>query len=177
MKNLTFSRMVILLSLLGSVVLGYLNYVKGARLNEMELEVANAPKLAAEIQQLSLQLKELQYKSSRDSFSALDDADLYVRTIAQEEKVSIGSVNVDPGERDVSKGIVDKIYSIVPTDKKRPFTRVHISNFLYSLEEKSPRLRVTRFEMESPGRSVRPHEIGDDRWTFEAEITSRQRVE
>lgn len=177
MKNLNFSRVVILLSLLGSLVLAYFNYIDGARLAEVEDEVAEAPDVAAEIQQLALQLNELQMKSSRDSFIALNDADLYVRTIAQEDKVSIGAVNVRPSERDVSAGIVDKIYAIEPKDKKRPFTRVHIANFLYSLEEKSPRLRVTHFEVKSPGRSVRPHEIGDDRWTFEAEITSRQRAE
>ena len=69
--------------------------------------------------------------------------------------------------------VVDKTYKIDPADKNRPYSRVYISNFLYRLEEKSRRVKVTHLKLQ-PVQKQQPDEFGGNAWTFDAIITSRQ---
>lgn len=175
-RNMTFPRVVILVSFIGSGVLGYYYMGHAQRLEELKLEVRKAPELAVEIKTLALQLKELKRKLDSENLSVLDDPDLYIRQIAQDPSVNIGGVKVDFDEKEPAPGVRDKIQRIEPQEKRRGKDRTRIANFLYKLEEGSRRVKVTHFEL-SPVKSFKPHEIGPDSWSFEAEITSRQRIE
>jgi hypothetical protein len=79
----------------------------------------------------------------------------------------------------VTKGIVDKKIRIKPTSRDKVFQRSKIANFLYKLEADSRRIRVTDMVIELGGKSrVREHEIPEEgNWTYDVEITSRQREE
>lgn len=175
-RNMTFPRIVILLSLIGSGVLGYQYQGRAQRLDELKREVDQAPEVAREIQVLALQLQELKRKLGKENLDVLKDPDLYIRQIAQQRNVDIGGVKVDFDEKEPAKGVVDNIQTITPQDKRRGKDRTRIANFLYQLEAGSRRVRVTRFEL-TPVKSFKPHEIGPDNWAFEAEITSRQRID
>ncbi|MEM7516919.1 MAG: hypothetical protein AAF368_08360, partial [Planctomycetota bacterium] len=69
---------------------------------------------------------------------------------------------------------VHKKYEIRPSDTKRRFSRVKISNFLYKLEEESSRVKVTHVKMETGQRGLKEEQVPDDKWTLLAEVTSRQ---
>jgi hypothetical protein len=89
--------------------------------------------------------------------------------------------DVDVKERTVenlsAKGIVDSVYTIIPADKKRPFTTSTIASFMYRLEADSRQIKVTDLSIEQIGRRTKPSEIPPDEWTFQAAITSRQKKE
>ena len=55
-------------------------------------------------------------------------------------------------------------------------SRASVANFLYKLEELSRRVRVTSLKL-TPHSRLKPGELGDDFWTFSAEITARRAVE
>jgi hypothetical protein len=54
------------------------------------------------------------------------------------------------------------------------FQRSQIANLLYKLEADSGRVVVTDVEIDKADKRLKPHEIPEDRWMFEATLTSRQ---
>ena len=54
--------------------------------------------------------------------------------------------------------------------------RASIANFLFTLEQDSRRVKVTSIRID-PFAKLKPGELGGDEWTFEAEITSRRKIE
>ena len=174
-RNMTFPRVIILLCVIGGAVLFYFYDKQAQRLDELKQEVAEAPLVGIEIQQLALRLRELQRKLDKENISVLENPDLYIRKVAQQRNVDIGNVEIDPKEDSPAKGIVDKKYVIDPQDKRRGKDLTRITNFLYQLEAGSRRVRVTHLKLSQP-KAVKPHEVVPDLWTFEAEITSRQRT-
>ncbi len=173
-RNMTFPRVIILLSVIGGGVLAYLYTQQTARVDELKQEVSEAPEVAHEIQVRAMQLRELQRKLEKENLDLLENPDLYIRKVAQQKNVDIGNVEIDPKEDEISTGIVDKKYSIEPQEKRRGKDLTRIANFLYQLEEGSRQLRITHLKLSQP-KSVRPHEIVGDLWTFEAEATLRRR--
>lgn len=174
--NLNFPRGVILASVIGALVLGWLNWSWSQRLNELEQQNTKlAEPLVRAIQAQSLELSQLQARVDGDGLGNTRDPEFYIRQVAGEQDVSVGQVQIVPGQAQVVKGVVDKTYRIKPSDAKRAFSRVSISNFLYRLEEKSRRVRVTQVKITpAGGKALKPEEIGPDRWTFDTELTSRQ---
>jgi hypothetical protein len=171
-RNLNFPRWIITVMLLASAVLGYFVWQRGARLDEVQLELSRAAKLVTSIQELAMQLDALQDLKAKQLFTAQDDPEQYIRDIAKDDKVKVGQVDITPSERESGKGIVDKKFRIKSSNKNARFARSQIGNFLYQLEAKSRLMRVTSLKIQ-PVEKLKPGEIGNDTWAFETEITSR----
>jgi hypothetical protein len=179
MRHMNFARWVILLSVLGSLVLGYTGFGwhrKRVRLDEaLEVEV---PKLAQDIQVNSIKLVSLTRERDRTGFKTTSDPQEYIRRIAGTERtIALGSVKIREGEANRQSGLVDKTYTIEPQEEKQGFQRTKIGNFMYKLEEDSGRMRVTSIHME-PAQKVRdPSQIPADVWRYNVVVTSREKIE
>ena len=173
--NLNFTRMVILPSLLGSAALGYVVWNMQENLKALEQQVdTDAPLLVNKIQQLAVNYDYLQDQLDRDKFVTLDDPEKYIRDIATQDQVSIGDVNIAPTDKSIGGNVTDYKYRIEPVNKRREYELDFVSNFLYRLEEKSRRVKVTQLKLD-PVERMKPHEVGKRRnWTFSATLTSRQ---
>ena len=121
-----------------------------------------------------MELDQLQKISAGFSYDELSEPASYARTLAIRPDVIIGNVTVTP-KKDKSNlvGSVDRMWGISPDDPRHPYRRANISNYLYILEVESPFVVVTQAEFK-PVDKTKPHEYGTDRWTFKAEITSRE---
>lgn len=176
-SNMTFPRAVILFSLTGSLVLGYFVYMRTQRLTQLERDLQRAPSVVQKIQEHAWRLDELHRAADKEGLKGeQSDPELYIRRVASQDNVNIGQVDTSVSEATPERGVLDRKYKIRPTNKNESFHRGSIGNFLYKLEADSRRVKVTSLKMTPVGR-VKPGEIGDDLWTFEAEITSRQAVE
>ena len=176
--GMNLPRAVILIGFLASAFLAWFDYDMGLKLDELrDAEVNRAPNVVRKIQSYSKRLTSLQEQLEDDQWLGQNNPGLYARTIAQDSKVGLGQVDVLPSKEDrVGDGVIDKRYTIRPVNKDRGWTRERLGNFLYMLEEKSQRVRVTRVKILQPAkRRSKPHEIPPDDWTYEVEITSRQR--
>lgn len=176
LARMTFPRWVIVISLLGSCALGWLVWTKGQRLQEVEGELARVKPLVYGIQEHALRLNVLQKAANKDGLKGEADPELYIRKVAQQDVVNIGQVVITPRTTTPERGKEDRHYGIRPSSRTERFTRGHIGNFLFKLEEDSPRVKVTELKV-TPVERVKPGELPDDSWTFEATITSRQAVE
>lgn len=175
-KNLNFPRSVILLSLIASCVLGWFVYKGSERLSETAFEKQQAPKVVQQIHQLGFSVEELSALYSNEGLAgAEDDVELYVRRIAKERAVAVGDVEVRKNSRSIGQGLEDVIYTLRPIDTEASFSRLSLGNFLYRLEGKSNRVVVTKIELTPGNGRLRPGEIGDDRWDYVIEVTTRQR--
>lgn len=177
-SNLNFTRVVILLSVLGSAALGYLAYAKTQQLAELEDQVRlRAPLVVKDIQLKAKQLDLLQRQRDREGLVGQENPENYIRSIARDPNVDIGQVTIKSSDKPIGGGVVDKTYKIDPDYQLDPSksynNRVQISNYLYSLERESRRVKVTQFKIE-PKDKVKPEDVLNDRWTFTAEMTSRQ---
>ena len=170
--SMTFPRWVIVTMLLASGVLGWMVFEKTRRLADIHLELARVPTVVKEIQELGLRLDQLQDLKAQEGVLQGQDPDFYIRKIAQEDAIGIGQVDIAPRKTTPKRGLVDQHHKIKPSNKNRSYSRGQIGNFLYKLEAESRRVKVTSFKISHMNR-VKPGEVGDDAWKFEAEITTR----
>jgi hypothetical protein len=176
-RSMNFPRGVILVSLLLSVGLGYFVYKRGQRLEQIHIQVKLVPQLVRDIQKLGIELNNYQEVSSGEILKGEDyDAETYIREIAADPNVNIGQVKTTPSKKAPYRDVEDHIYKIVPDSRNPRFSRSQIGNFLYKLESASRRVRVTSVKL-IPSSKLKAGEIGDDIWTFEAAITTREKVE
>ncbi|HEX6882412.1 MAG TPA: hypothetical protein VF530_03465, partial [Planctomycetota bacterium] len=75
-----------------------------------------------------------------------------------------------------ARDIEDKIYKISPDQKSQKYPRLQIANFLYRLEEASRRVKVTRLKL-IPFEKTTPGQVVKDLWTFEADLTTRTKID
>lgn len=175
-RHMNFPRAVILLCLTASAVLGWFVYERSLRLQEIHAELARVETIIREIQEKAMELDELQKISSENKFRDLDMAESFIRETAADPVVKVGQVDITPKTKSPAKGIEDRIYAVRPLRKEQRFHREQIGNFLYRLEEKGTHVKVTSVEIR-PHQKLKPGEIGNDEWTFEAELTSRTKVD
>lgn len=180
-KGMTFARAMILLCLLGSVVLGYYDVQEFNQIREERkalLPRGTIEILVRRIQQNSKLYSEL-YKKKGEEGLGQDDPTVYITKIATDPKIIIGRVDVNAKEKILSQGMVDKIFTISPYNKEIPYTLTHIANFLWSLEDRSRRVRVTDFKIEALNDSNKPRvknsEMPSEFWSFSCQVTSRER--
>jgi hypothetical protein len=178
------TRIIIIASFVGSIVMGVLVYVQRQKLEELERQVGpqGVQRTVVQIQSRALELANLQRIADRETLRQRDDPERYVREAAAHEHVNIGDVDSRPNSEriDTRRGHVDRIITVQPPrGTNRTYTRAQISNFLFKLEADSRRIRVTRIQIrpETTGGRTRPHEVASDRWTFDVDITIRDRVE
>jgi len=179
-RSMNFARWSILVSILGSLALVWFGLWQNSQLSEMKggLEGGGAGKLSQQIAQLARKHTQLSESLKGESLQGEADMQSYIYKVATMDRVEVGNLNLaTPAAEQFSKGVVDKKISIRPDNRERSFPRTTIANFLYTLEAQSRRVKVTMVTIENFDRRKKNHEIPDDKWTFLAEITSRQRSE
>lgn len=177
MGSLNFPRIVIIVALSLSGALGWLVYQRANRLEEIQTELKQVPNLVRDIQKLGIELNNYQEAASGEILKGEDyDAETYIREIAADQAVNIGQVRTQPSTKSPYRDVEDHIYKIQPDTRNPRFTRSQIGNFLYKLEADSRRVRVTSLKL-TPANKIKPGQIGDDIWTFDAAITTREKVE
>lgn len=175
-RDLSLARGIILGSLALSIVLA----VTGWRLHRerVELEVALAqevPDLARETQELSKRYSKLYDEAEMEGLKGQNDPQTYFRSLAADSKVKLGSLEITtPQAQRPSKGVIDIKYRIQPQAREGGFDRKKIANYLWLIEDRSRRVRVTSFSMQREG-SLKAWEYGNDRWKWDIEVTSRQK--
>lgn len=175
-KNMNLARGIILGSALLSVALA----VTGYRLYRarVALEVAlvdEVPDLARETQVLSRRYSVLYKQAELEGLKGQSDPYTYFRELAADSRVRLGSVEItQPQAQRPSKGVVDIKYRIVPSVRDRGANRKNLANYLWLIEDKSRRVRVTQFSMTREG-NLKPWEYGNDLWKWDIEVTSRQK--
>jgi hypothetical protein len=176
--NLNLARGIMLLAAIASVGLVVLGYQRSRELSELRLNLEqDVAKLAGQIQQLGRKHTQLTKNMRQEGLAGQADLESYIRKVANADKVEIGDLKLNPSSDPRTKGVIDKKYRIEPSNRELDFQRSRIANFLYKLESDSRRVKVTDITLEVAEKRVRPHETPEDKWTFKAEVTSRQRVE
>jgi hypothetical protein len=194
LKNLNLARWIILLSVVGSLGLGALGYLQSSRLGKLQSDLektgerkaasgtyddSDVAKLVRELETLGRKHSQLTKAKKAEGFTETEGLNNYIERAITNDGVELGEHGTDPSTVNVTKGIVDKKIRIKPTSRDKTFPRSKIANFLYKLEADSRRIRVTDLVIELGGKNrVREHELPEEnQWTYEVEITSRQREE
>ena len=178
-KSLNLARGIILASLLGAVVLLWMGWRNASRLAELKQNYfTDVSKLATQLAQLARRHSQLSDNLKGENLQSKAEIQSYIYRIGGMERVEIGNLNLTPSAPDpFTKGIVDKKVDIRPDNRERTFARTTIANFLFTLEQQSRRVKVTMIKIENGEKRVKPTEVPNEKWTFEAEVTSRQRSE
>jgi hypothetical protein len=145
------------------------------------LDLALAPggdveRISGKIQLLGKQISKLQSDADREGLSGQDDPSLYFRGFASDPNVRLGQVEIaGPKVQTIIKGTEDLQYTIRPqSDSGAP--RDRIVNYMYLLESKSRRVRVTALQL-TPAQKLKEWEHSNDMWKWSIELTSRAKVE
>ncbi len=181
LKEMTLARLMILICIPGSIVLGYRAWTQHELINTTRVALEQGGEfedLTRQIQQNSRKYSQLVHERESDDLVALDNMDSYIRSHAQKNTALLGEVSVTPSEKSYGS-FVDKSYRTQPSnnDKDRAYSRTAIGNFFYTLENDSARVRVTELEITNSARKIDAHEIPADTWTYKATITSRSRAD
>lgn len=183
LANMNLARWVILASLVGSIGLGWwgwnLHEERVAIEAALELQV---PRSAQNIQVLSMRHSKLHADVDLEGLRGQDSPDTYIRRLATHQNVALGGVRINAmPERSPRKGVVDRKYSITPQEAKKTgrgasgFDRARIVNYLWLLEQQSRRVRVTNIRLD-PTQKTEPWVPTDDQWSWDVEVTSRQKI-
>ncbi len=174
--RMNFPRAVILFCTLGSLVMGVLVFQRHRRLSQVESELRQVRTVLKEIQTDAYRLSDLQRFASAEKFKTQSEPETYIRNIAADDRIKVGQVEISQHTNTPSRGIEDRIFKIKPQSKSQKYHRSHVGNFLFKLESDSRRVRVTSIKL-NPIEKLDPGELGKDEWIFEAELTSRSKVE
>jgi len=178
MQGMNLARAIMLLSIVGCIVLGFLGWKRTQQLSEMKTALNDEMKpLVKDLMQTAQRHTTLSKSLKDDSLGAQADLETYIRKVAGKDKVEIGNVDLTVGDEQRSKTVVDKVYRIKSDSRERTFQRLRIANFLYTLEYDSRRVKVTDLKLEIAEKKPKPHEVPADDWFFDAEVTSRQRAD
>jgi len=176
--SMNLARAILPLSVIGSIALAAFGWSRSRRLTELrEHRDVNMPRLAEQVVALGHRHTQLTQARTGENLQGETNLQSYIYKIAGMDRVEVGNLDMTPSRAQPSKGVEDEKYRIKPAERERSFKRSTIANFLFSLEQQSRRVKVTDIKIEVAQKRLKPHEIPDDSWTFEAEVTSRQRVE
>ena len=147
--NMNFVRAVMVMCLLAAGALGYMGYEAKDQVETLRNQVSrSAPFLGREIQELAIELNELRKIESGSEFESIQNPQQYIRNKGIDQNVLVGQMSVDKKpDKSWVPGTVDKSYGVEPPDRKRPFPRAKIANFMYLLEAESPFVVVTKAEL------------------------------
>jgi hypothetical protein len=184
-RGMNLARAIMLGSILLSAVLAYAGYFGFPSLgwpgyvqvSEMRDDLDGRVKgLAGDISRLARQHTELTQAVRKEGWTQQTSPESYIRSVASADRVDIGDVQINPRQSQIARDVVDRTWQIKP-DPSRSYHRSQIANFLYKLEADSRRIKVTDIRIEKAQKRLKPYEIPDDEWTFEATVTSRQKGE
>jgi len=185
MGNITFAKAMIVLCLLGSALLAHQDWKLYQTLEALRDDVrpyGGIELTVRETQQLGKKYAELSEALEDDALTGHADMGSYIRATAYMKDVNIGDVRVSsPNERARGSKVEDLVYTVTPA-ANREYNKTEIGNFLYMLEDGSPRVRVTKVlitQNNSNGKpQMRAEEYpaeNDRRFTFDTQVTTRQR--
>ena len=176
-NGMNLPRLIILVCLLASVVLGYFVYERTEYLAKVERDLVSVENVIREIQQNAMELERLQELSRDDRFKDNDASMSFFQSLSADGRVQLGQIIVDNGrDKPQGKGVVDKVYTVKPALKEMSFDRQRIGNFLFLLEETGNHAKVTSIDLEPHGK-FRPGEITNDQWDYTIKVTSRTKRE
>ncbi|MEO0650296.1 MAG: hypothetical protein AAFZ65_06425 [Planctomycetota bacterium] len=176
LAKLNFARFVILATFLGSAAMGYLLYQQSQELDAVQGALARAPQRLQKLQGQALQVSELLRQTVDEGLGRQADPEDYIRQIARDKDVEAGSVEVKPDDNE-GPGYRDNVFKILP-ERDKSFSLGKIANFMYLLESRSRRVRVTEVEIKPMGkRGMKEHDVLPGEWTFELEMTTREKIE
>jgi hypothetical protein len=174
--GLNLARVIILVSLVGSLVLGWLCWQRSQELTQLKADVnTRMTPVITTLMQAAQRHTQLSQGLKGEGLQGQKDLVSYIRQVAAKDKVEIGELNLTGQDGTPSQGIVDKKYTIKPDNNQSTFKRMTLVNFFYSLEKDSRRVKVTRIKIETTDKGLKTHEVPSDNWRFDAEVTSRQR--
>lgn len=178
-KEMNTARVIILAALIGSLALGFIGWKQTQSLAELKMHRdRDLEPLVSKIQELGKRHTQLSKAMRSEGLAGQSDPMSYIRKVATKDKVDIGDVKIDESKDPRTQGVMDFKYRIRPSDRDLKFLRARIANFLYSLEADSPRrVKVTDIQIQAGDKRLKPQDLPEDTWTFEAEITSRQKTE
>lgn len=176
-KDFNLARGIILASILGCLVLGFLCWQRSQELGGLREDLASRVVPAVkEMVQFSHRHTTLSQSMKGEGLRGEENLQTYIRKVGTKDRIEIGELNMANTETEISKGVVDKKFTIKPDNPKQPFPRMKLVNFFYTLEDDSRRVKLTRVKMEVlDQRGLKTHEVPKDEWTFDCELTSRQR--
>lgn len=178
-------RVMIVLLLAGSAVLGWIAYKQFQEIDRYEAALAEGGEVEETIR--SIQEKAFKYSSLKEreesegmKGAAKDQTEvaLYLRAKAQDQFVNWGNINVGkPDEHMNRDGYQDIVYRVEHSDKDAAVSRNHIANMFYLIERDLRRMKVTSVDIE-PAEKSAPHEVPEDRWKVKNfNVTIRERAE
>jgi hypothetical protein len=179
-KNMNLARVIMLVALLGSLVLGWLGWMQRQTLVEMRKQLStDMPELVKKVEAAGRRHTQLAKNLDKEGLKGQENLLTYAVKCATADRVEIGDIDpTQQTDKNINiEGVEDKRLRAKPKDPKRPFTRTRIANYLFKLEEASKRVKVTDIEIGLIDTKVKKHEVPEDNWTFDVEITSRQRVQ
>jgi len=175
--NMNLARWIVVLSLLASIGLAVFGWKLHQQRGELEQAlVASVPKNAQDIQVASRRYSRLNKEFEREGLKAQDNPEQYIRSLASNPRVGLGSVNVTSKTDTRANNVADLKFTISPLESKAAHGRTHIANYMWLLEQESRRVRVTSISLDQKGK-FEAWETADDQWEWEIEVTSRQKVE
>ena len=180
LANLTLSRSIILLSFVGSGALGYLVFQQETEIAELRGDLDRAQATSTRIQTKARELALLHEQVAGDHLGTVENLNTNIQEVGKTINIDMPQLDVSPDERETGPNIVDSIFTIRPASflERQRLSRVKISNFLYRLEERSNKVRVTYLELVPSARPTpKPHEVAPDEWTFTARVTTREKTE
>jgi hypothetical protein len=176
---MNLARWIIVLSVLGCLVLGVFGWRRSQELADLrDAYESRIQPLARDLMQSAQRHTQLSKALKDDNLAEQKDLETYIRRVGIKDKVEIGNVDLTNSTEQRTKGVVDKIYRIRSDNRERSFQRLRIANFLFMLEYESRRVKVTDMKIEVAAKQrPKPHEVPEDLWTFDAEVTVRQRAD
>lgn len=176
-KHMNLARAIILVAVLGSIALAYLNIGSREKLAFLQDSLKNdIPNTVENIQKLSQQYSKL---------VGLQDSELLKRTTSPEKYfdqmgglpgANMGFLVYNPSKPTTyDTGIEDAAYRIKPREKEASYTRDQIAYFMWQLEANSNRLKITDIDIQLANRKgLKDEDVPEDLWTFSIETTTRQ---
>lgn len=173
-------RIMIVLLVLGSGFLGWKVYEQREEIKTYESAMAPGGQVESDI--TTIQKAAFNYTSRNElkkqegiEGDVTEQASVagYVRALCQGDNVQWGAVKIGKA-RDSNnlKGYTDYTYQVDHSDKNDAVGRGNIANLFWLLERGSSVLKVTEVHIDAVGKS-KPHEIPEDLWNVEFEVTVR----
>ncbi|MCB9914183.1 MAG: hypothetical protein H6828_03410 [Planctomycetes bacterium] len=174
LKNLNLARVIILGSIVGSGYLAWNGMELQGQLDELRPVFPTAiSNVCREIEELSKLNTKLMGDVKGDKLLSQASPESYIRGCADHPSVQVGDVDMTSRSKPGTGGIVDKITTIRPFDRKRKFEHYTIAQFLYRLEADSRQVKVTNIRLDLLNGTKDLDKIPADEWTFDIEVTNR----
>ena len=176
-------RVMIVLLLAGSAVLGWLAYKQTQEIARYEAALAEGGEVDETIR--SIQEKAFKYTSLKDreesegmKGAADDQVSVagYLRKKAQDPKVKWGNINVsEPDDKRNRDGYTDYTYRVSHSDGTAAVSRNHIANMFFLIERDLRRMKVTGIRLDTADTKADEHEVPADEWRVRFDVSIRER--